>query len=345
EKVILLSELDDDRSVSLDALVNVLKPKSSIKDTPHPTCFFEYGYSLIAKLEATGKAGNSIVYSCAVNKFKSHIKKPRLEFKDITYKVLSEFSDAMLVEGIKINTVSVYMRTIRAIYNKAIKEGIADYAAYPFNSYKIKNEKTLSRTLTVKELKSIVDLTLDVNSASWHWRNVFMLSFYMIGMNLADLLTINESAIVDGRVVFRRKKTGKIYSIKIQKPAQDILYYYRAGMVDKKDDYVLPMIKSGLKPMEQRKAILQSVHTCNNYLKKLAQQCNIGKPVSTYYARYSWANIARRIGYSKDIIAEALGHEYGNRVTGIYLDSYDTEIIDDVNTKVIEAVLTKKGAL
>jgi len=32
--------------------------------------------------------------------------------------------------------------------------------------------------------------------------------------------------------------------------------------------------------------------------------------------RYTYANIAKQLGYSKDLIAEALGHEYGNKVTG-----------------------------
>ena len=79
---------------------------------------------------------------------------------------------------------------------------------------------------------------------------------------------------------------------------------------------------------------------CNSYLKKIATDLKIPKDISTYYARYSWANIARSLGYSKDLIAEALGHEYGNRVTGIYLDNFDKGIIDEANKKVIEAVFT-----
>ena len=77
---------------------------------------------------------------------------------------------------------------------------------------------------------------------------------------------------------------------------------------------------------------------CNNYIKKIAKDLQIPKQVSTYYARYSWANISRSLGYSKDLIAEALGHEYGNKVTGIYLDSYDKQIIDAANYNVIAAV-------
>ena len=60
--------------------------------------------------------------------------------------------------------------------------------------------------------------------------------------------------------------------------------------------------------------------------------------LTTYVSRYSWSNIAKSIGYSKDLIAEALGHEYGNQVTGIYLDNYGNEIIDKVNEAVTNSI-------
>ena len=78
---------------------------------------------------------------------------------------------------------------------------------------------------------------------------------------------------------------------------------------------------------------------------KLVEQCQINKPVTSYYARYSWANIARALGYSKDLIAEALGHEYGNKTTGIYLDHYDNTILDSMNEKVIAAVFGDANSL
>ncbi|MEO6833598.1 MAG: hypothetical protein ABI378_13445 [Chitinophagaceae bacterium] len=61
--------------------------------------------------------------------------------------------------------------------------------------------------------------------------------------------------------------------------------------------------------------------------------------LTSYNSRYSWANIAKGLGYSKDMIAEGLGHEYGNKVTGIYLDDYGNEVIDEMNAAVIKAVL------
>jgi integrase len=58
--------------------------------------------------------------------------------------------------------------------------------------------------------------------------------------------------------------------------------------------------------------------------------------------RYSYANIAKQLGYSKDLIAEALGHEYGNSVTGIYLELFDNEIVDNMNQQIIQSVIKKR---
>ena len=75
---------------------------------------------------------------------------------------------------------------------------------------------------------------------------------------------------------------------------------------------------------------------CNIDLKKMAAMAGIRENLSTYVSRHSWATIAKSLGYSKDLIAEALGHEYGSQVTGIYLDYYNNEVIDTANERVSE---------
>jgi integrase len=155
-------------------------------------------------------------------------------------------------------------------------------------------------------------------------------------------LTLTKENIVDDRIVFRRKKTHKVYSIQIQEKTKDILNYYASSLPKSSNEFLLPFVKQRNNPTQLKKDILQAIKTCNKYLANMAIQCKIDKPITTYYARYSWANIAKSIGYSKDLIAEALGHEYGNKVTGIYLDHYDNATIDSMNNKVILAVFGKK---
>jgi len=87
-------------------------------------------------------------------------------------------------------------------------------------------------------------------------------------------------------------------------------------------------------PAEERKYIQYGTKTTNRHLRHLAKALEIQQAISTYYSRHSWACVAKKMGYSKDMISEGLGHSYGNRVTEIYLDSYDLETIDAMNEAV-----------
>lgn len=336
KKLILLAELNDTPLTATYVLDNITPTVS--KKTTKQSSILKYAYDVISKLTADGKIGNALVYTTAINKFKTFVKRDGFTFEELNYKKLLDYHSFLLQDGVAVNTISVYMRSLRAIYNRAIKEGIVSASDYPFKSYTIKNERTISRALTTEEMYKIITLKLDPKTPIYHWRNFFVLSFYLIGINFADLLTLTTKDIIDGRVIYRRSKTGKLYSVKLHANTIAMLKLYRP-LSDK--EYLLPVLNSGVKDkVKLKNDAKQAVKTCNKYLKKIAYMCGINKPVSTYYARYAFANIARSLGYSKDLIAEALGHEYGNRVTGIYLDNYDNEVIDKLLCTVIAKVLT-----
>ena len=223
------------------------------------------------------------------------------------------------------------------------REEIISANCYPFSKFKIKNERTINRSLTIAEIVSIVNAELPIDSKIRHHRNLFMLSYCLIGANFADLLTLKQENFVDGRIVFRRKKTHKVYSILLQPKAEELFNLYSANRSIGKNDFLLPFVVNKNSPMALKKHILQATKNTNDYLDKIAKLCEINKPITTYFARYSWANAARSLGYSKDLIAEALGHEYGNKVTGIYLDNYSNTIIDEMNAKVIEHSFCQPG--
>jgi len=336
-KSIFLNE-DEEKDASPEELIGNITRNGRKKPEPKPD-ILAYGKQQIAKLEAEGRIGNSIVYSCAVNKLKGYANKDNLPFEEVNYSFIERFNTALLTEGMKVNGISNYMRTIRALFNKAIKEDIIPQAYYPFNKFKIKNERTINRTLTIAEMNSIATYELPIGSTIWHHRNLFMLSYCLIGINFADLLTLTQENFVDGRLVFRRRKTHKVYSILIQPKAQKILNHYMGHSTNRGKDFILPFVINKGNPVALKKDILQAIKNTNDYLSKLVKLCEVKKPVTTYYARYTWANVARSLGFSKDLIAEALGHNYGNAVTGIYLDNYSSELIDDVNAKVLTASL------
>ena len=289
----------------------------------------EYGRKLSEEYLKTGKTGNSIIYNTAVEMLLRYTKKKNILFEDVTYSFLTNFQNDLLERKVGVNTISVYLRTIRAIFNKAINEELTEN--YPFKKFKIKQQPTPSRTLTIQEFKQIIDYKC-TGDREFN-RDLFLLSFCLIGINFSDLFLLKKENIVNGRVTFSRSKTHKIYSIFLHETALNLLAKH-----NRNTDFLLPVLSPKLKGMLLKKKMQQAIHVCNNYLKKIAKDLKINKEISTYYARYSWANIARSLGYSKDLIGEALGHEYGNKTTGIYLDEYDKEIIDAANKAVIAAV-------
>lgn len=335
KKILLLAELNES-SIDLEEVFNKLKPTANHVNKAVSQSIIKYGKAQIELLNKSGNVGNAMVYNNSINKLREYAGTDHLSFTAFTYQKVVDFNAYMLSSGIKVNTVSLYLRTIRAIYNRAIKEGIASANNYPFRGFKIKQEKTISRSLTIKEMQSIVSLDLQIGSPIWHWRNYFLLSFCLIGINFADMLKLERQNIIDGRIVFRRSKTGKIYSIAINSRASEIISYYSG-----KSNYLLPVLQKVGSPVMSKNDTKQAVKTCNQYLKKIAVDCKISKSISTYYARYTFANIARQLGYSKDLIAEALGHEYGNRVTGIYLDNYDNHVIDAMVSEVVACIYGK----
>ena len=334
---LLMAELGNITEFNMADVINVVKP-STKPDTNKRLQVFEFGEKLVTQLKKQGRIGNSIVYSCALNKLKSYNNVLPLYFEEIDFKFLENFNTSLLSEGIKVNTISNYLRTIRAIFNRAIKEGLIDYKFYPFNRYKIKSERTINRALTLEEMKALISVKFPADSNMWHYQNLFLLSFCLIGVNFADLLTLKANNIIDGRLVFQRKKTKKIYSIKLQNEATNRLKRYVNKALQKKDDFILPFVKNTDNPVKVKNDIGLVIHSTNENIKKIASMVGITKDITTYYARYSWANIAKSLGYSKDMIAEALGHEYGNKVTGIYLDDFDNDLIDKMNEAVIETV-------
>ncbi len=296
--------------------------------------FKQYAEIQIQYLIDGGKLGTARTYKNSIDKLFSFCKNKQLRFEEIDYSFLEKFQNSMLKEGLKVNSISVYMRSIRAIYNRGIKSGIVDRVYYPFNDFQIKSEKTVSRALTKKEMKLIQDYPLKIGSSIWKNREYFILAFNLIGISFVDLAFLKRKNIVDGRIIYKRKKTGKNYSIKLTKKAMAVLKYFKVAEKSP-DEFLLPIIKADSKSYAaQLKNSRQGYRHCNRCLKRLIKEIGIEKDITTYWSRYSWANIAKSYGYSKDLIAEALGHEYGNRVTGIYLDNYGNDVIDKANSKI-----------
>lgn len=253
---------------------------------------------------------------------------PDCAFDTITKKWLESFEKWMGETGMKVNTRSIHLRNIRAVFNYAIDN--EETELYPFRKFSIKKEETRKRSLTPDQLALLRDF--DGDEYQKEYQDIFMLMFYLIGINGIDLFSLKSAQ--GGRIEYKREKTGRLYSIKIEPEAEEIIKKYRGveyflGMIEKtKGNYRNYMV-----------AMSRGLQKLGNFERKGLGGKKVGEPffpdITSYWARHTWATIAAGLDIPKETISAALGHEIGSRVTSIYID-FDRKKIDEANRKVID---------
>jgi len=274
------------------------------------------------------KSNPSTLTMYGITKKKIIAYNPKATLETVDRKWLAGIERMMSESGMSINGLAIHLRNIRAVFNYALDE---EYTTnYPFRKFKIKQEKTAKRALTFEQLVKIRDC--DCEEFQKIHRDMFMLMFYLIGINAADLFSLPTDAINEqSRIVYHRAKTGKLYNIKVEPEALAIINKYRGK-------------KWLISPLDSYKSYKDYIHHMNNSLKTLGRQWKLGvgwtgdaicPDLTGYWSRHTWATIAFSIGVPKDIISLALGHSFGLSVTDIYID-YSSTQVDEANRKVLD---------
>ena len=305
-KVIL--ELDEsDEPYSIEDVV------FKLKTTRSNISVFKYSEDLVKRLEKAGKIGNSIVYSTSLGAFKKFRNDIDLNFNQLTYSVLKNFEEKLLEQKVKINSISVYMRTLRAIYNSAIKDKIAQENQYPFKNYKIKSETTSKRAISKEDITKIRNLNLESGGELDKARDYFLFSFNLRGMSFIDMSFLRNKDVINGRIQYARKKTGQKFSIKITPEAENIIKKHSYS--NNPESFVFQIIdRKGQEYLDYKNAL----RLTNKKLKLIGEMAKCSIRISTYVSRHSWATIAKRSGIPTAVISEGLGHD-SEKTTQIYL--------------------------
>lgn len=284
-------------------------------------------------MESKTNRGTRGVYKHTLDRIRAFDKNvDNKMFEDIDLKWLTDF-EAFCAKTACKNARNIHLRNIRAVFNNAIDYGIT--TAYPFRRFKIRPEATRKRSMSVEELRRLFDYP--VEDYAEIYRDMFRLIFMLVGINSVDLHGL-KSITRDGRIEYKRAKTGRLYSIKVEPEAMEIINKYRGV--------------NGLLCIADRWIDSRNFrHQCNKALQKIGQVERKGRGgkktitaefegVTTYWARHTWATIAASLDIPKDTIAAALGHG-GDTVTDIYID-FDQKKVDAANRRVLDWVLYNK---
>ncbi len=316
EKILEIEERNPE--CTIDEIVDYLKNNKSI------AYVFWYWEKTINMLFQIGKNGNANAYKNTYFSFKKFRKNKDLSFNELNYSMVKKYENFLLENGVQTNGISFHMRTLRALYNRAIKDDIANKSNYPFEKYSIKREKTIHRALSKEEMKKIRDVVLDDKSLIVA-RDYFMFSFYTQGMSFIDIALLKVKNLHNSRLQYRRAKSKSLLTVKLIPQAIEIINKY----IDKSnpENYIFPIIQHEDRSYIEYKNAMRLI---NKKLKKIGLLVNTSIPLTTYVARHSWATIAKRSGISTAIISEGMGHET-EKVTQVYLDSFENDVVDKAN--------------
>ncbi len=276
--------------------------------------FVFYTRKVIKSFIAEDRYGNAKAYDNAILFLHKYLKNSDdIKFTDITPQVLKHIEAVFIGNGYSYNGLSFNFRTIRAIFNRAIAEGVISADIYPFrrsanekNKYKIKNEKTIKRAITKADIILLENYLSESKpfSSEFIALSYFLFSFYCRGINLTDMAYLTRKNIENGYLIYRRRKTHVLYKVKLTQKALKILEDFKGKG---KKDYLFPIIKrKGQKYIHYD--IYNANRTTNKYLKIIANKLGIKVNITMYVARHTWATIADRMGIDRRIISQGLGH-------------------------------------
>lgn len=311
------------------------------------TAFGTFAEKFIAR---RGKEKTRQVYEMTLRKMGGYCDVGRLRFADISVGWLRDF-EQWLGATCSVNTRGIHLRNIRAVMNAAIDEGVVPADLYPFRRFKIKKEETMKRSLSVGDLRRLRDYPCE----GWQRKyvDVFMLSFYLAGINLVDLMGLPPLE-ADGVIRYRRSKTGVLCQLSVPPEARAIIERYRG-------ERHLLWFGERLKPgaegwhdwLHRFNEGLQKVGPSGYMYVRRKGQCG-GKQrvkvynalfpeLTSYWARHTWATLAAEIDVPDAVIDAALGHRSPCRMADIYIRR-DARKVDEAVRRVIEYVKGGGGA-
>ena len=329
-------------SVAIEVMtIDELTEYLTKKDETLKVDFFEFSEKWIAKNK--DKHGIQIFVSM-LNTLEKFLGRRRLDFKEINYRFLKSFEEHL---GQR-RRLSLYMGKIRHLYNEAkLEYNDEEYERIlipwsPFAKYSIPNiEPTKDRTLTAEQIRQIYELPYKPNRfpsrpcAYNVAKDVFILSFCLMGMNTADLYLCEELAECDGRytITYNRAKTSARRSDKAR-----ISVDVHPFLVPLFEKYRNPRKGKIFSFVNRYCDYTQLNKSVNKGLKEVGKAIGIDD-LEFYAARHTFATIARnKLGYDKSTVGEALNHvEKENKITDIYIQK-DFSIINKLNKEVIEYV-------
>ena len=308
---------------SADAIVDGYRKQTSLQS------FFNFMDSVIGQLKRLNRERTSETYASALSSFMRFRRNKDIQLDDMDEDLIMEYEAWLKINGASLNTISFYMRILRAAYNRAVEKALTAQK-HPFRHVYTGMDKTVKRAISLKDIRRIKELDL---TGKPHWelaRDMFLFSFYTRGMSFIDMAYLRKSDLKNGILTYRRRKTGQQLTIKWEMCMEKIVTKYAGCSATQ---YLLPIITNPL--ADERKQYRNALCRVNVALKEVARLANLSIPLTMYCARHGWASAAKSKNIPISVISEGMGHD-SEETTRIYLASLDSNVIDKANSLILK---------
>ena len=196
----------------------------------------------IACLRAGGRLGTARNYRRTLNSFAGFLNGADIPFSLLDEQLVSRYDDWLRRRRIVRNTVSFYMRVLRAVFNKAVREGIVSQSS-PFRNVYTGVDRTRKRAVGEETVIRLRRLNLEHSPSLALARDIFIFSYCARGMAFVDIAFLRKQDIAGGAICYVRRKTGQRLTIRIEPCMGDIIERY--APVTRTSDYVFPLLNAG----------------------------------------------------------------------------------------------------
>lgn len=289
-------------------------------------------------LQMGGNFGTAHVYRSSLNAIITYCGGEDFTFNEITPEWLKGFEIHLRKRKCSWNTVSTYMRILRAVYNRAVDNNEAKYIPrlfrYVYTGTRAEHQRALE-TGDVEKIFAGLILLSGVNPAMQRARHFFILMFLMRGMPFVDLAYLRKSDLHGNVITYRRRKTGRPLSVTLTNEAMRIVRMYMNQ--DVHSPYLFSFLRSPEGTMEAYREYQLALRSFNRQLLILGEFLGIPNRLSSYTARHTWATTAYYCEVHPGIISQAMGHS-SITVTETYLKPFQNKKIDEANGLIIDFI-------
>lgn len=272
---------------------------------------WEFVNAEVEKARTEGKFKTASNYLTAARAWTRFITIDEWHFSEMSAKRVEQCQRWLAEQGICMNTISAYMRALRVLYHRAMKNMGSnivqvtkdDDGNEPFDKVFTGRAKTTKRSLSKIEIQRLHALSLAPDTSIALARDLFLFSFYAMGMPFVDVAYLKKCQMKDGVIRYARHKTGQQINVAIETPMLKIIQRYETPS----SEYVFPILTEQA-PEALHKQYQRSLRRYNYSLKRLSKMIGSSHPLSSYVVRHTWASMAYQHNIDIGLIGKALGH-------------------------------------